>query len=166
MIRPKIWKKFEFKEGKGFSFRELKSAGISLSDAKRFDLAVDASRRSRYDDNVVVLADVKAKAPPRPAKKAVVKKALEKKPVEKKKAKKKEPAKKPVKTKPAAKKKAPEKKPAKVEKKEAKKTPAKKKPAPAKKTAPKKPRLKRKPLQRKRRPDPGWSRSKKPLETL
>ncbi|GBE17777.1 50S ribosomal protein L13e [archaeon BMS3Abin16] len=126
MIRPKIWKKFEFKEGKGFSLRELKSVGISLSDAKRLDLAVDATRRSKYDDNITVLADVKAKAP-KPVKKAApkpaAKKAVKKTPV--KKTEKKETAKK----KPAAKK---------ITKKAApKKVAAKKKPA-AKKAAPKK----------------------------
>jgi|GEM_PF-5255814 len=129
MIRPKIWKKFEFKEGKGFSLRELKSAGISLADAKRLEVAVDATRRSKYDNNIAALSDVKAKAP-KPVKKAALKPAANK--AEKKAPAKKTEKKAPVKKKAAAKAKA---EPA---KKTEKKAPAKKKPASAKKVAPKK----------------------------
>lgn len=125
MIRPKIWKRIEFKEGKGFSMKELKSAGLSLSEARGLEIAVDLKRRSKYDENIAALVEVKSKAPPRPAKKALVKKEepAVKKPVEKKEAPKE--------------KKAPSKKATAVpEKKEAKKKRASKKPA-AKKTTPK-----------------------------
>jgi len=62
MLRPKIWKRVEFKEGKGFSQRELKSAGLSLQEARKLGVAVDARRRSKYEENVTVLLDLKAKA--------------------------------------------------------------------------------------------------------
>ena len=125
MIRPKIWKRIEFKEGKGFSMKELKSAGLSLSEARGLEIAVDLKRRSKYDENIAALVEVKSKAPPKPRRKAAVKmeEPAVKKPVEKKKAPKE--------------KKAPSKKEAAVpEKKEAKKKPAPKKPA-VKKTQPK-----------------------------
>src|SRR3990172_5657156 len=111
MIRPKIWKRIEFKEGKGFSMKELKSAGLSLSEARGLEIAVDLKRRSKYDENIAALVEVKSKAPPKPRRKAAVK--ME------------EPAvKKPVEKKAPKEKKAPSKKEAAVpEKKEAKKKP-------------------------------------------
>ena len=91
MIRQKIWKGFEFKDGKGFSIRELKSAGLSLSEARRLDIAIDTMRRSKYEGNVTLLSDVKSKAPPKPAKKLAPRKVAQlKKPTKK-------PVKKPLK---------------------------------------------------------------------
>lgn len=146
MIRPRIWKRFEFKEGRGFSLRELKSAGLSLAEAKRLDVAIDTMRRSKYDENIKTLAGIKKAAPPAPKKRAP--KPVKKKVPAKKKVEKKAPVKKPAKKKAALKPKKPAKKePAKkkVEKKAAPKKAAAKKPstkkAPAKK-APAKPRKK------------------------
>ncbi len=50
-----------FREGRGFSLGELKSAGISLPHARGMGIQVDARRRSTHDFNVKELLEIASK---------------------------------------------------------------------------------------------------------
>ncbi len=81
--------------GRGFSYGELKSAKISLFQAKQMKVIVDSRRRSTHDFNVDELSKMAAKLPPK--KKAPAKtKSTAKKKVAPVKPKAKAPSKKPV----------------------------------------------------------------------
>ena len=45
-------------EGKGFSRKELKKAGISLTEAVKFHIPVDPRRKTAHEENVEALKPV------------------------------------------------------------------------------------------------------------
>ncbi|MGB9676392.1 MAG: ribosomal protein L13e [Candidatus Bathyarchaeales archaeon] len=52
-LKPKVFKKDgKQRLGKGFSREELKKAGISLKDALKLGIPIDARRRTAHQENV------------------------------------------------------------------------------------------------------------------
>ena len=49
-------KYLKLRKGRGFSFTEIKSAGIPLDDAKNLSLPIDTRRKSLHDENVKLLS--------------------------------------------------------------------------------------------------------------
>ncbi|MFQ5815668.1 MAG: ribosomal protein L13e [Candidatus Hydrothermarchaeaceae archaeon] len=54
-----------YREGRGFSLGELKSAGVSPSQARRVKIGVDVRRRSTHDFNVKELSEIASRLIPR-----------------------------------------------------------------------------------------------------
>jgi len=55
-VKPKVFRKGgKQRYGKGFSREELKNAGLSLKEAIRFGVPVDARRRTAHEENVEVV---------------------------------------------------------------------------------------------------------------
>jgi large subunit ribosomal protein L13e len=53
-----------YREGRGFSLGELKSAGVSKLQAKRMRIRIDVRRRSTHDFNVKELAEMVSRYAP------------------------------------------------------------------------------------------------------
>lgn len=67
------------RRGRGFSLNELKEAGLTLHDAKMFEIPVDKRRKSSHLENVETLKKNYEKITPKP-KPEKPKKIIEKKP--------------------------------------------------------------------------------------
>ena len=51
--KPKVFKKGEKqRNGKGFSRKELKEAGLSLKEALKLRISIDSRRRTAHEENV------------------------------------------------------------------------------------------------------------------
>jgi len=57
------------REGRGFSLRELREAGLAIHDARRLGILVDGRRASLYPENVETLKKVSQKPIPKPSQK-------------------------------------------------------------------------------------------------
>jgi len=55
-VKPKVFKKGgKQRYGKGFSREELRRVGLSLKEALKFGIPVDARRRTAHEENVEVV---------------------------------------------------------------------------------------------------------------
>jgi large subunit ribosomal protein L13e len=58
--RPSVYastREHKIRVGRGFSLEELKQAGLTLHQAKRFEILVDKRRRTAHKENVEVLKE-------------------------------------------------------------------------------------------------------------
>ncbi|MEA1993059.1 MAG: ribosomal protein L13e [Euryarchaeota archaeon] len=99
MIHPMVITDIK-REGRGFSLKEIKEAGIDVHKARKLGFLVDKRRKTSYEENVQKIRDLLTPAKEKPAKKKVKKKVTKKK---KPKEKKKKVTKKPKKKEKAAK---------------------------------------------------------------
>jgi len=61
-MKPTIIHQSMEREGKGFSYTELKKVGLTKFDAKRLKLPIDLRRKTEYPKNVNILKEIKPKA--------------------------------------------------------------------------------------------------------
>lgn len=59
LLRGKQKPKSPFKKGRGFSLLEIKSAGLTIAEARRLGLPVDSRRRSLHNVNIEKLKQIK-----------------------------------------------------------------------------------------------------------
>jgi large subunit ribosomal protein L13e len=58
LIRPIVKHKGVTREGKGFSLKELKEAGLTIDLAKKLNIAIDKRRSSLRKENVETLKEL------------------------------------------------------------------------------------------------------------
>ncbi len=59
LLRGKQKPKNLFKRGRGFSLLEIKSAGLTITEARKLGILVDSRRRSLYNVNIEKLKQIK-----------------------------------------------------------------------------------------------------------
>jgi|YelNatPaOPRAMG01_1025707.scaffolds.fasta_scaffold556066_1 large subunit ribosomal protein L13e len=58
LIRPIVKHKSVIREGRGFSLKELKEAGLTIDTAKKLNIAIDKRRSSLRKENVEKLKEL------------------------------------------------------------------------------------------------------------
>lgn len=66
------------REGRGFSLKEIKEAGINIQRARKLGFLVDRRRKTVYDENIKKLKELLKPAKKKPVKKKLVKEKVEK----------------------------------------------------------------------------------------
>ena len=66
------------REGRGFSLKEIKEAGINIQRARKLGFLVDRRRKTVYDENIKKLKELLKTAKKKPVKKKLVKEKVEK----------------------------------------------------------------------------------------
>ncbi len=62
MLRPNVITGSKKRLGRGFTVKELESAGLSFHQAKLLEVSIDRHRTTSHEDNVKVLKYLKSEA--------------------------------------------------------------------------------------------------------